>query len=425
MRDNNLNFPLKILRNYLRRAALFVIALSARLVRKRKTIPRSALICPPAPPGSIGDAAMVMALREQLRLRGYEQVAVVDHASGSWGECAFEKVLRMPESRLNLWIAFARQLRNYECFFVIGADCLDGVYSPALTVRLLDIAAFAARAGCITTVCGSSFNTNPEQLAINALRCLPQGVRLLARDPQSLGRMAKISSFMPELVGDLAFLLNPDTSLIPQAQFWITSSRDQGRVILGVNVANAPFRGFSPGRTGEVVNRIIEALDSLLRERASVAVLMIPHDIRGAASDLALCRVAYEHLHETYPERVSLFEESWDPRALKAVAGMLDACMTCRMHLAIACLGSGVPIGAIPYQDKFEGLFDHFLINPPRLQVAEIFQPGKVEQFLREILTNAPSQRAQILKRKEEVHRLALLNLDQDGARRDTSAEGQ
>lgn len=35
----------------------------------------------------------------------------------------------------------------------------------------------------------------------------------------------------------------------------------------------------------------------------------------------------------------------------------LDAVVTGRMHLAIACLGQSVPAACISYQDKVEGLY--------------------------------------------------------------------
>lgn len=52
---------------------------------------------------------------------------------------------------------------------------------------------------------------------------------------------------------------------------------------------------------------------------------------------------------------------------LKFFAGEMDAIITGRMHLAIAALGCGVPVGCVTYQGKFEGLFDHFLLKPPVL----------------------------------------------------------
>jgi polysaccharide pyruvyl transferase WcaK-like protein len=84
------------------------------------------------------------------------------------------------------------------------------------------------------------------------------------------------------------------------------------------------------------------------------------------------------------------------------------------MHLAIACLGNGVPVGAVVYQDKFEGLFDHFGITPPLVAGDSATDEEVVASFIETVLAQADTLRAAIDKELARVIRLSERNLPDD-----------
>jgi polysaccharide pyruvyl transferase WcaK-like protein len=82
---------------------------------------------------------------------------------------------------------------------------------------------------------------------------------------------------------------------------------------------------------------------------------------------------------------------------LKAIAGLADGVLTGRMHLAIASLGMGVPVVALTYQGKFEGLFRHFdLPSWLLLSPAQTLRPGLLEQTLERFIDELPSLRTSV-----------------------------
>ena len=356
---------------------------------------------------------MVIALRDKLRSSGFTRIGVIDYSgTPSWRKALeFDEAVTMPETHLSRWRDFGAKLHTYSRVFVIGADCLDGFYSAALSRRLLEVGMFATYCGCQATICGSSFNQSPASPVVSTLANLPRKLRLLARDPVSFSRLKSLSSVEPELVADLAFMLIPDQELIPATKKWIARQRAENKNILGVNMCHAFLSKTQKTEIPRLVTRFTEALENRLGAVSDLAVILIPHDTRGEQSDLALCQQTCRNLSGKFSDRLFLFDESADPRALKAVAKLLDACATCRMHFGIACLGAGTPIGVIPYQDKFEGLFKHFNISPPCLSPDLFFNAGMLENFLTDTISDAKAQAKLIRERATHVQTLAQKNL--------------
>ena len=343
---------------------------------------------------------------------GYQRIAVIDYpGSPSWADQVDETVM-MPEKKISRWKSFAEELKRFDRVFVVGADCIDGYYAASLSQRLLEIAAFATRAGCRGRVIGCSFNRSPTPNVATVLKHLPSEMKILARDPRSFRRLNGTTTATVEQVADVAFLLKPDSSLIPKTLQWISAQKGENRFVLGVNVS-AIFLGKE--RKDEVpgmINRFAEAICATLTSNPSVSVIIIPHDVRGARSDQNICRQIYEKLNLPATDRAFFFSERLHPRAIKALANSIDACIACRMHLGIACVGSGTPIGVIPYQDKFEGLFDLYRITPPILEGDKALEDGRLESFFRETIDQAPDQKRAIEKANPRILELSRLNLD-------------
>jgi len=81
------------------------------------------------------------------------------------------------------------------------------------------------------------------------------------------------------------------------------------------------------------------------------------------------------------------------------------------MHLAIAALGSGTPVLSITYQDKFEGLYQHFELSVEHtLQAEECLGDGFCAK-LDAALAQRHVNRARIAARLPQVQALAERNL--------------
>lgn len=397
------------MRNTIKQA---IRATLARRVPREDGAPAAA-VCPPASDtGSIGDEAMIDALLGELRSRGARVSFIERNDRRDWTQ-AFEadEPIAEPTNSLGGWRTFGRALAPFGAVFVIGADVIDGKYSPHSSTRALRIADFAARAGRSATVTGASFNASPHPDVVAAVRSLHPSVRLLARDARSAERLQKIAPRQTQLVADLAFLVRPDDSRIATSLAWLERQRAAGRRAMGVNLGPTALKELEGATPDDAVAAMADSLAPVLRGDESLAIAAVPHDTRGETSDLTLCRSVVDRIRDEFGDRVFLFDEDFQPSSIKAFASRLHACVTSRMHLAIACLGSGTPVGAITYQDKFEGLFDHFGLAPPAIAGSESASKDKLRTLLDQTLSGASTQRDTITKRLDGVKRLAAANL--------------
>ena len=96
---------------------------------------------------------------------------------------------------------------------------------------------------------------------------------------------------------------------------------------------------------------------------------------------------------------------------LKATTAALDCLLVARMHLAIAALGMGVPIAAVTYQGKFEGLFDHFhLPHELMLDPVQAQDPKRLAGVLARLLDQRAELRQGIEARLPVVRELSARN---------------
>lgn len=313
------------------------------------------------PSGSLGDMAMFTALLQSLRkhnadatftligmrnhsitVPGIGEVPVVAAWSGKAGS-----------------IAFDRLIRQQHALFVMGADILDGEYGASLVQRIVGYCNHSVRLGIPATILGFSFNRHPRRPAVHALARLHPGVRVNVRDQASLDRFRRMVGIPANLCADSAFLMPPASDPDPEAEAWIAAMRAAGRSPVGVNLnAHALEPALAQVGTDALIDHIANQL-KLAGEANQLAFMLIPHDLKPQSADVAMLQALERQLQlKGFPHaRYSPFSR---PDIIKRVVGMLDFVITGRMHLAIAALGSGTPILAITYQDKFEGLYQHF-----------------------------------------------------------------
>lgn len=406
-------------------ALLNLFTLTLRLLRDFRLSPAqpdSALILPPAALGSLGDEAMVSATIEQLRdYDGFTRIGLISYGTvKGWDQ--YGPVQGMPQlqhhSFRGYWKALFRcavVASRYQRFYCLGADVLDGYYSERSTLQRLSLVAIAARTGADTAVLGFSFNPKPAPTAVAALRQLPPSVRLYARDPVSRDRLTAHLQRPVNLVADLAFLLQPDPSATATAQVldWIKAQRQSGRIILGVNANYKLVQNLDVQDLDHLVQVYIQTLADLHRQNPQFSVVLIPHDFRsipGEANDIELARAILNALPADLRPHCIEMPTPCSAAAIKAVCGQLDLVISGRMHLAIACLGQGIPAACITYQGKFEGLFQHLELGGMLIEPQRAVEPGHLVQFLLPLIEQRHGLRQHIQSRLPKIRQLAQAN---------------
>ena len=339
-----------------------ILRWAAPLLRWRGAEPSLVLV--PCDPwtviGSRGDEAMAYAVLQNYRKRHPEgEIAVVTGNATAAAES--EDCRRMQRDfnlvyvhawrpRFQIWniIRAVRRVRATEVF-VLGADCMDGHYSPYTSTILFAVADIACRLGLRTRLTGFSWNEHPHPRTVVAAKKLTSDLAILVRDPDSHDRFKAILP-RAQLVADTAFCLEPQfTDRVRAVLAQMESDHAAGRYVLGVNLNPMLKVGVVP-------------VAAVLNAQSNVSVYLIPHDYRSGGDLVELGKI--DSLL-TVPHH--LLTEVYSAAELKALTSGLSGLFTSRMHLGIAALGMGRPIAAFAYQGKFSGLLRHFNLSIDRL----------------------------------------------------------
>jgi polysaccharide pyruvyl transferase WcaK-like protein len=365
------------------KALLVRLAPSLAILLRALTRPRAAdcLLVPPAPPGSMGDEAMLRGSLAALRLQGARRIAILCYTAGErWnvGDPGAQHVF-VP----HLWeypskSAFLRLCLlsvRYPTFVFIGADCLDGVYGLQLEVPRLDIARSSVRCARRVLIGCFSFSQHPVSEVVDLIKALPTEVQFRPRDHPSHERFTMATGKPAVLTADVAFLLEADTRSAQAGAVGrlMASQRDRGGIMVGLNLNRLFLRLVPDGEAAAV------ALVSMVAQRDDRLVfVLIPHDNRSEDSDERLHERLFEALPEALRARVIRVPSLESAAAVKSLATHLDFLVTQRMHLGIAALGGGVPIMCCEYQDKAEGMLAHFNQSDMVIRPDEFATPGRL-----------------------------------------------
>jgi polysaccharide pyruvyl transferase WcaK-like protein len=355
-------------------------------VVKDKAPKSSALIIPPAIPGSLGDAAMISASVRYLRDTGLENVDLLYGNHWELDEAIDKRIAAerffYKQSMLQQALLIAR-LPAYSELYFIGADVIDGAYNPGSVCARLSLLTEAAKSGKKATVLGASYNTHPDARTQAALRGLPESVTICARDPVSKLRMERALERPIRLVADLAFLLRPkaDHPVAIRTVNWINERRKAGDLVIGLN-ANYLHAEKDPG----IIPALKQFVSATLKQ--PISIVLIPHDTRSKLPDEKLLELAVAHLSASEKERIYALPPL-SPGVVRAVTPELDFLATGRMHTAILALSGTTPTFCFAYQDKFEGLLqlvnlvdEDLLSSPKELAQAPEAVAEKFLQFL-------------------------------------------
>ena len=397
-------------------------AATLQVLRKTKVRDKadsSALFLPPDDPGSLGDEAMLAAGMKRLANQGIERIGIVclKSTTACWEnlDLVTDTINMQGYFAYGSWkerFRFAQMVSRYHRFYCVGADVMDGFYSDRRTFLSINLVALAAKTGADATILGFSFNEQPTPASVQALSNLPASVRLCCRDPISHKRLTHYLQRPVDLVADVAFLLQPaeDSDLAVRVSRWARDQRSAGRTVVGVNANSVHLQSLPQFGFDDLIRIYADALVELFSKDQMLSFLMIPHDFRGQDSDVSLAKAILEALPLEMKPYCEQVPSPCSAAEIKSICADLDIVFTGRMHLAIACLGQGIPVAGVTYQGKFEGLFSHFELQGMTIDPEKAFQPGVLASFLEALIARRKDIRQQIQSRLAKVKTLAALN---------------
>ncbi len=330
-------------------------------------------------PGSMGDQAMLDAAANYLKKEGFNLSILYGHKerevdirlSGA------SKIFVLPKSFVNR-AKYVHALISSDEAMITGADVIDGIYHGSSI--WIDFLQLASDIGVKVRVLGFSFSSYPVKKAVEQLKDC-SNIQFMSRDINSLRRFESYTEQKAKLVADVAFLLEPELSTeeAVNIQDFILKKKQEDAVVAGVNVSGHVFSKLDES----ALTAFIKTLNFWLEMDEKHCIILVPHDVRDEIGDLELLRKIYAALERRFSDRVKLLEfpTAWN---VKALAGNFDFAISARMHFTIACMGMGVPALSLVYQDKFEGLEEHFKLDNTTIEPTVVANP---EVFQEEIIS--------------------------------------
>lgn len=358
--------------------------------------------------GSLGDQALLLGLSDLID-RGNTQIVVSEYFNPGlvFGDSAF---LRAWQGLAAGW-RLGRASATANGLYIIGADVMDGYYTPGVSrQRLLLVNAFA-RAGIPCCITGFSFNEAPSLSVVEEFRRLPSGVRICLRDAVSLERFERIVGRGAILVADLAFLVKEAESapVADRVVPWAAGQKAAGRQLLGININPQVVAHLPHGTEEGIADSVAECCKGLLQE--NISIVLIPHDFRPGCADLRVMNMVWSRIGELAGNHAIVLADQFSAQEIKTACKALDLVLSARMHLAIGALSVCTPVCGIQYQGKFEGLFKHFgFARDVFIEPENALDPVKLKTFLRLNIGRIGQLRAQVVDYLPAVKALAKLN---------------
>lgn len=361
--------------------------------------------------GARGDEAMLTAVRVEMQRRLPGLTATV--LTESEEACKAATALKYSSKRilqLDLDDLVQQVLSMAPDFLVvIGADSMDGHYNPLRVVKILAVCDLLAHAGTKVVITGFSFVAKPSgYLRPSFFSKVSKDVLFNVRDNRSLERFQSYCDCSTQLVADVAFLLEPasTTQRFSAVEDWISTCQGRGKLVLGINLH--PMLCADEQHHARLVEAAAQSI-KIISEKCGAQFLLIPHDFREDVGD----NRTLERIQALVPAEIAQSVYGAPTAAeLKHLVSKLDGLLTGRMHLAIAALGVGVPVAAVTYAEKFEGLFDHFGFRPsPTISPVACTEGGQLQSFLWDFVSSLSSHRERVQHALPRVRALAEHNL--------------
>lgn len=413
----NLRVAIKVLKLYL---GWFI--LTCKIKYKKIDVKQNHLLIIPCDPwtgiGSRGDEAMMLSTIQYFRKKNPKvKISMVLAPDKRNESINFQGVSIYYYWKGNV----VKNVCNLLCslrpnnLVVLGADCMDGFYSPIVSLNLLVICDLSIKISVSTTLLGFSFNSTPSKYLYLAFRLCTSKLKFHLRDVVSKERFERFTKRKALLVADVAFLMEPDRFYLPDSSLldWINSRKDNHEMIVGINFHPMLLNSTSKDSINAFSVQIAKKMCDLLDLYPNLHYLLIPHDNRENISDLVCLSILANYLKEVGKEnRFYFLKNVLHAPEIKQICIYLDALITSRMHLAIAALGVKVPVMAIAYQGKFPGLFKSFELNLSYLLTPEQFVDLSIISTLRNFINERETIANSIDVHLLDVRKKALINFE-------------
>ncbi|MFB2586738.1 polysaccharide pyruvyl transferase family protein [Herbiconiux liukaitaii] len=234
-------------------------------------------------------------------------------------------------------------------FSVVGADMMDGGYGEVAAIRRAHMLTNVSRSGIDARLLGFSWNGHAPRKVQKALAAAGRaGVKLLVRDPESLGRLEGAAVQGLQESADIVFCAD---------------DRDES-ALEAVRKRLGGERPFVVLNASALVQKRVNQVPDYLQiakyfEGAGFSIVLVPHVLRASANDLDSCRKVMAAMDEAGVAG-HLIEEQLSPSQVRGIAAGASVVVTGRMHLAVMALGQGVPAFVLSTQGKVAGLAKMF-----------------------------------------------------------------
>lgn len=294
--------------------------------------------------------------------------------------------------------------------FILGADCMDGYYSPKISLMLLALHhVFSISQDIKSHLLSFSFNANPSWIVCQVFKLLNNKLKINLRDAVSLMRYERRIG-AANLLADTAFALHYDENFdgFNKLKDWIERRKLNGQKIIAFNLHPMLKKNSADKQLEADADNIVCNLSKMMQRHQDISLVLLPHDAREGITDNYMLLMIFNKMYSEYGERLYYDKFVYRASQLKGLCGLFDALISSRMHLAIAALGREVPVMAATYQGKFEGLFLHFGLPEDFLMSPESFCSDKFQEVFDKFYDNLPILHQTI---KRELHKVISLSL--------------
>lgn len=368
--------------------------------------------------GSRGDEAMILSSMNLLR-KYYNAEKFYFIASDSLG---INETRKRGHEAILAWKGFfpiyhivkAIKQLNPSKVIIIGADCMDGYYSPLASMIFTAIADICQCHHIPYNILGFSFNEAPSWWLKQAYSICSKDVKFNIRDFYSQERFTKFTHKPSTLVADMAVLLEPKSNFEDYYYYcnWVNKRKDRKQVVVGFNFHPMLKKKQTETEIKKACEVLSDMISKFLKQNGNISFMLIPHDNRDEVSDTSVLSYISEKITDNgYGERIIYLKEVYHADQIKSLARLCDVIICSRMHLAIGALSSGVPVMAATYQGKFHGLFKHYDLPESLLLTPDEFLTPKFISSLSFLLDCKHELSMKIQEKQSEVNNLSLKNI--------------
>ncbi len=190
--------------------------------------------------------------------------------------------------------------------------------------------------------------------------------KIVGRAQSAFSRDGRFDRIFPQLRSKALIVQTTDVAIELRYDKEKYSFENQPEMKVGLNISGLLW---NKGYTGEnefslkadyadLIAKVVAALC----EQPGVKLHLVPHVLTEPGtieSDIEACAA----MHNLFPDTI-LAPEFHSPIDAKSYVANLDLMLGSRMHVLIAALSTGVPVLALAYSEKFEGVFSEIGYKP-------------------------------------------------------------